>query len=67
MTLSFRNKKRQQAAEKELNQNNGHGFGHVYENNVQVESLYEQNLYSSLQIYQNVDHVYECMNNSKQF
>ena len=67
MTLSFRNKNREQAEENEINKTEVRGpHGHVYENNVQVEPLHEQNVYNSLQIDQNIDHVYECMKNSKQ-
>ena len=67
MTFSFRNKNREQAEENKINQTEVHGPpGHVYENNVQMEPLHEQNPYGSLQIDQNVDHMYECMKNSKQ-
>ena len=67
VTLSFRNKNREQAEENEINQiniisqTNGHGSVHVYENNVQMESLPEQNVYNSLHIDQKIDHEYECM------
>ena len=67
VTLSFRNKNREPAEENEINQTEVQGPpGHVYENNVQMEPFNEPNVYNSLQTDQNVDHVYECMKNSKQ-